>query len=55
MGLTFRGVTVRQITADDIETVYDLVKNDENRPLYIGGNFNISHEEFVKFILHTGS
>jgi RimJ/RimL family protein N-acetyltransferase len=51
--LTFRGVTVRQITADDIETVYDLIKNDEDRNLYIGGSFNLSLEEFIEFLLFT--
>lgn len=51
--LRYRGVTVRPITVDDIEAVYNLIREDPDRNLYIGGEFNLSREEFIKFLLST--
>ena len=38
---------------EDVGIVYDLIREDPDRGLYIGGNFNLTREEFINFLLST--
>lgn len=51
--LRFRGITVRKLEDADIEPFYNIINDDPDRSLYIGGDFNFTRQQFIEYIFNT--